>query len=427
MPRCLRPNGPYPPAPVDVGDALFVPWPKIGSLHKLAHDFHRRREQLSATYMATVKMDGTNCGIVIWPDGTLDFQSRRRLIYAEPKTADNAGFCRHMQEHRAAFAALARPDVAVLLYGEYCGPKVANGRTAVAMIDERALLVFGVATLSLPPDFDRDDPEALAQFRAEPGRHCHLELDARATLAAWAERPPFVHAVTFIGDDGGGGGTPTTFTFHLHPDRTPEQQAEHERELERANALVDAVSQRDPYVLREFGVEGPGEGVVFVPVRVVGPEYNSDGGRTCTAMPMWRYGRLAIKGVAQAFREDMWHKKPVWHAGADGKPAAKEPTPAEKLAPLVCTEARLDKIRSKMALDAGLAADALLPIQRIRDFVVLVQADVLDECVATMNDANVSARDLNRTVGHVAMAWYKRHLAGVGPEDSGEATGTTLA
>jgi hypothetical protein len=90
-------------------------------------------------YHATVKIHGTNAGILLGKDGTIGFQSRNNIITPEK---DNAAFAFTMNqlpvhELRQFFAA----DSDVYIFGEWCGENIQKG-VAVCQLP-KMFVVFG--------------------------------------------------------------------------------------------------------------------------------------------------------------------------------------------------------------------------------------------------------------------------------------------
>lgn len=86
----------------------------------------------SVKMMGTVKLHGTNAGIVVTSKGDIYFQSRERVITPEN---DNAGFATWAHQHKSYFRQLADrivpPDTpgnkSVQIYGEWCGGNIQKG------------------------------------------------------------------------------------------------------------------------------------------------------------------------------------------------------------------------------------------------------------------------------------------------------------
>lgn len=101
----------------EAGEAIFNPVPKYPKLN----------------FSGTVKLHGTNAAIVSSPEG-ITFQSRERVL---TRTADNAGFMAHMEQHLGtvcemlgsvdAYHGVKTYDHTTAVYGEWCGGNIQKG------------------------------------------------------------------------------------------------------------------------------------------------------------------------------------------------------------------------------------------------------------------------------------------------------------
>jgi RNA ligase len=81
------------------------------------------------TFQGTVKLHGTNAGVVLLPDGTIQVQSRERII---TPLDDNAGFAMFVEQNKAYFKSLlymfadltTNQNDSVQIYGEWCGGSI---------------------------------------------------------------------------------------------------------------------------------------------------------------------------------------------------------------------------------------------------------------------------------------------------------------
>ncbi|MFV8750156.1 RNA ligase family protein [Nannocystaceae bacterium ST9] len=193
-------------------------------------------------YRGTVKLHGSNASIVCTPAGLQPQSRNRELSVAE----DNLGFAafvagaaqtealRALERELRAGIGLAdsRP---LALFGEWIGPGVQKG-VAVATLPSKQWVIFAVASR-----LDSVDAEGVAHrewFDAVP------ELGDRfasAGIHAVLDGPR--HELELDFEDRGG--------LELAADR-----------IER---LTRAVDERCPWAAR-FGIEGPGEGLVWQPL-----------------------------------------------------------------------------------------------------------------------------------------------------------------
>lgn len=88
-------------------------------------------------YRGTVKLHGTNAGLVRSPEGVLSVQSRNRVITPDD---DNAGFAAYIASLDDGYLRAAVPEGSAL-YGEWVGPGIQKG-TALSQLPERKFVVF---------------------------------------------------------------------------------------------------------------------------------------------------------------------------------------------------------------------------------------------------------------------------------------------
>lgn len=192
------------------------------------------------TFRGTVKLHGTNAGVACLPEG-LGAQSRTRALTIGD---DNHGFAAYVArpEVTAAVRAIEAdiraeaelpPDRRLTLFGEWCGPGLQKG-VALNQLPERQFVLFAVV------EGEGDEARYLDAVPRLGDRYAALNLYSILDGPVWEE------TVDFTRDE-------TVAAF-----------------VERATALTEQVEVRCPWGAR-FGVEGVGEGIVWVPV---GPHFS---------------------------------------------------------------------------------------------------------------------------------------------------------
>lgn len=117
-----------------------------------SHDYKGIDEEGKAIYLhdspyptlkfkGTVKLHGTNAGIVRYSDGRTEFQSRERVLSVG---SDNAGFCTYFYSKNLdhIFSEFEFNDY-VAIYGEWCCGNVQKG-VALTQIPEKKFIIFGI-------------------------------------------------------------------------------------------------------------------------------------------------------------------------------------------------------------------------------------------------------------------------------------------
>lgn len=193
------------------------------------------------TFHGTVKLHGTNAGVVIHPDGKVEAQSRGRTLEVGD---DNHGFANFVfnevgietwQEFGDAIRDCYQlGDQSVVLYGEWCGKGIMKG-TAINQRDGKCFVLFAFRTLS------KGDEDEVEEKYWLPGK------DVTMILSAGGERvlPKNVYSIYDFP------------TYEIEIDfKDPKRAA---RRLEE---LVDLVEVECP-VGAQMGLSGTGEGIVW--------------------------------------------------------------------------------------------------------------------------------------------------------------------
>jgi len=123
----------------------------------------------------------------------------------------------------------------ILIYGEFCGPKVQKG-VACASTKERFFAIFSVLIDTV--------------LIVEPN-----EIRNWMTRNGSVALPPLIYILPWHTD--------TVFNFNF----LDTQQME--KELVNVNRMVNEVEKEDPWIFKNFGVKGSGEGVVMYPINLL--------------------------------------------------------------------------------------------------------------------------------------------------------------
>ncbi len=332
--------------------AQHVPWTEIES-------FHNIRKLIAAypvlccgspvTYKAKVKLHGTNAGIMISHEGTVTAISRTAIL---SPGHDNAGFAAWVAVREESLRELAPARGTLVIFGEWCGPGIQKG-VAVTQISERVFAIFAgriVVTDPSDPDHGDDDfivdPSALERFRSFiPG----------AYVIPWF-------------NDG------EEFTVDWH-----ETGAVLQPILDRINGRVAEVERCDPWIAKQFGVEGIGEGLVFYPMS--------------THMGYENFTNLCFKAKGEK-HQVVAHSKP---AQADPNVVAS----AAAFAEMVVTPSRLEQ--GARAVGGG---ELQFNSKSIGAFLGWISTDVTKETQAELEASGLDLKTALKACGDRARTWY---------------------
>ena len=335
----------------------FIKWPSIELLHNLCRALEYVEEKPILTYRAKVKLDGTNAGVQISPDGLVSAQSRTQLI--TPKN-DNAGFAAWVNQNLEYFSGLARHNTLrehMTVFGEWCGQGIQN-RTAIARIERRVFAVFAI------------------QYGGVNGHVSKLEVNPdriRDRLPDHAD----IFVLPFYGD-------PIELDFS--------NQDQLKTQADTLNQWVETVERIDPWVKETFGVEGLGEGLVMYPLiegLESGKEPQNDG-----FQGVERLGYSEFLFKAKGLKHHVVKvKKPV-------QVAPEKVKGINEFVRLFVTESRLEQ-------GATEACDGEFTMKKMGPFLKWFTNDVQKESKAELDAAQLSWKEVNKAVMNAARAWYR--------------------
>ncbi|HUS87857.1 MAG TPA: RNA ligase family protein, partial [Desulfosporosinus sp.] len=335
-----------------------IKWPEIESLYNVRRGLKQMgSDDRKITYMAKVKLDGTNGGIQLFTDGRIVPQSRSCVLDPDD---DNMGFARWtvtMYSYFAKVRELANEigykDKHITIFGEWCGRGIQK-RTAISEIDRKIFAVFAIQIggLNEPAKFDVN---GLSIQKILPSHNDVFIL-------------PWIHG--FILD----------FFILDFSDR-----AQLERQAEKINQLVEEIEKQDPWVHETFGVDGIGEGVVMYPV-----DYTTD----CEPMFVDRmeYSDLVFKAKGEK------HKVVKTKKAAQVDPEVAKNI--DEFVTLFVTEPRLEQISEKTGVDNKLTGD----------FLKAFCGDVKKESVAELEASSLDWKQVAKAVSTAARNWYFKQV-----------------
>lgn len=354
------PPEPEPAAPAQPEGVSVVKWTSIEGLPHVRQAVRAQARLDPAavvlptiTYRAKIKLDGTNAGVHVLPEGRFVAQSRTRLLTPQ---SDNYGFAAWVHEHPEYFAGLGPRLGPAIVYGEWCGPGIQKN-VAINRIDRKLFVVFAI---------QRGDPQA---------ESTRLVVDPERIAALLPEHPE-IRVLPWHGE-------PIALDFHDDAGLQPGVHA--------INELVSAVESVDPWVAEHFGIEGRGEGVVLYPVQGGGVRFDDEGGTDRD-----HYAALMFKAKGEAHR-----------VNRQAKAVQVDPQIAANLREFVdqfVTPARLEQ-----ALTEGCEGE--LSMRRMGDFLRWLGRDVQKESTLELEASGLTWKRASRAVAAAGQQWYRRRVA----------------
>ncbi len=334
----------------------------IRTLEKMADHPEIRKYHLETpvTFRGTVKLHGSNSGVVCTPEALVS-QSRNRPLSVED---DNYGFAAWVAreevgrairdlERRVRQSAELDAAVPLVLFGELIGPGLQKG-VATSRLASRQWVLFAAAT--------RDDPGSAAGADGNDEAE-KTYLDAVPALGdAYAEVG--IYSVLDVE------------TWRLAIDFSDRRSIE--AGIEKANAIVEEVEKACPWG-RRFGVEGIGEGVVWTPV---GEHWGKS----------WLY----------------WKAKGEAHKKVKGPKVTLDPAVAASIdgfVDLAVTENRLEQGLEYLA-EMGHAIE----MRSTGPFLQWVGKDVKRECRAELEASELEWKQVGKAVNRKALEFFKARV-----------------
>lgn len=331
----------------------FVKWPSVEGFHNI---YRHKAKLLTGSevigYRAKVKLHGTNAAIRIDWDGTVTAQKRSSDITPE---ADNFGFAAWVEETKEHWANRSGTETMVV-FGEWAGPGVQK-LVAVSKMDRCRFFVFAVYL----PGSDRliSEPNEIAM--------CIEQLRVwRAALTR--DTQDLTNELAFEVLPWFGGEYRIDFADEIGVRMT----------VERINADVSAIDACDPYIKESYGIEGPGEGLVFFP----------ESG--CT---LERFVTTAFKAKGashKVVKDSAPAKINTWATGSH-----------REFVEQFVTENRLQQGLQE-------ACGGIASMKGAGDFLKWIGGDVKKESVAELEASGLDWKDIAKMVNLVAVTWFKK-------------------
>ena len=300
-------------------------------------------------FRGTVKLHGTNSSVVCAAD-TLTPQSRNRQLSLDNDNCGFAAFVDSVQEGIRAIETEIRDkhnipsDTALVLYGEWIGPGIQKGM-AISKLPDKQWVLFAAKIVE-----------------GDESRYVDVigPLEDR-----YAE-----HRIFSVYD---------VSTYSLEIDFSSEESKQ--AAIQTFEKLTEQIDKQCPWGTK-FGLEGPGEGIVWIPVG-----------------DHWGHKDLYWKSKGSKHKEV---QRPAKSKG-NLDPAVLESV--EKFLNFAVTETRLNK-----GLDYLREMNKPIDMPSMGDFIKWVSQDVRRECADELEANQLDWKQVSKGVGAKARGFFKRKV-----------------
>lgn len=336
---------------------------KFTSVESFAHVYRGQKRFLDPEfaldpykirYAAKIKLHGTNAAIRIDPGNTVTAQGRNRDLSV---TDDQFGFAQwvadsadlwqdYAQDLRDDFYHNMDVDAEgfpVIVHGEWAGCGIQKN-DAVTKLNDKFFFVFAVqigGEMILEPQFIEELIPDLCQLLVLPW---HVVCDDTIDYADSAQCAMFADWVS---------------------------------------SYAEEIGKKDPFIAEIFEIEGPGEGLVFVPYA----------------------GHVRV----DKYNTTIFKAKTANHNVKKGKPAARDlviPQSVLDFVDLFITDARCEQGLSE-------ACGGVAETQLTSDFLKWMGQDVKKESVAELEDSGMAWKDVSSHVTKAARNWFLSKCKGI--------------
>jgi len=235
----------------------FLAFPSVGQIRDTRKAVDRMKWDVgTVSFMAKIKLHGTNACVRISKDGTVVAQKRKSDVPLDAPS--HFGFelwVEANKEYWAGMSQFATDTTDFYVYGEWAGPGIQKS-DAVSSIDEKQFFVFACRGMMAA------DPHPSAPIVGGVVNEFQWILDPAfiETLLSYRgnEMVPLIPKLNVL---------PWYGTEGLNVDWTDNDQAAMATDL--IIERVKPIGKCDPYIKEKFGVEGNGEGLVFYGLQMV--------------------------------------------------------------------------------------------------------------------------------------------------------------
>ena len=367
--------------------ATHIKWPHIDQFHnvrtRVLHNEDLKKK--TVTYKAKIKLHGTNSAIQVTPStNTVIAQSRNNVLGF---SNDNAGFASWVNSVRDNIIATLKylNTTNIIIYGEWIGEGIQNG-VAACKIGTKCFCIFAIEVFDKYEDLQDEtlmkkrslivDPKSIEQIINGPNLIVSPGIP-NTKVIPW-----------FSTEDG------NDYTFSVSEDDWEAKTSVLQDNLNLLNSYVEKIDKHDPWIEKEFGIVGPGEGLVFYPF------VNKNGCTQTCFLYREDFSNLAFKAKGDA------------HKNVSKKtPASLDPekvSSAHEYAELVCTPARLEQGVREVC-----GGEILFEKKFIGPFLKWLNEDLSRETRDELAVSKVEAKMALTAAATLARNWYIKQIGAI--------------
>eukprot|EP01121_Diplochlamys_sp_Union-15-3_P018772 TRINITY_DN6903_c0_g1_i2.p1 TRINITY_DN6903_c0_g1~~TRINITY_DN6903_c0_g1_i2.p1 ORF type:complete len:445 (-),score=82.59 TRINITY_DN6903_c0_g1_i2:41-1321(-) len=324
----------------------FFKWPEIELFHHVRAGKSHNNEIIA--YYGKIKLHGTNVAVSIQNGNKKDVFVQSRSKFLQRKQ-DHHGFASFIGRTSEYWKSLYDPRTcnSLTVFGEWCGKEIMKG-AAICTLDKIILAVFAIQI----DDQLIIEPDAIKEFLDKP------------------KLPKEVFVIPYVTDK-------------FDVDFGDESQLKNT--IDKINELVEDIEKEDPWVKKQFGITGPGEGLVWYPVgKIVEGK-----------IPISLYSRLVFKTKGAA------HNVLKLNKSAQLDPDKAES--ANDFVEMVTTSQRLEQ-----GVSEGVNGE--YTEGRIGDFISWVWSDIKKECESELLASSLSWDQVEQAIKLKARKWFIQKL-----------------